>query len=74
VAELLTEVRRIEERGIPEGGIPFEELVSSLERYLIRKASEKAGWNQTQAARYLQLNRDKLRTRMKNHRFARPDR
>ena len=67
VADLLTEVRRIEERGIPEAGIPFEELVASLERYLLRKAAEKADWNQSQAARYLQLNRDKLRTRMKNH-------
>jgi DNA-binding NtrC family response regulator len=72
VAELLTEVRRIEERGIPDAGIPFEELVASLERYLLRKASEKAGWNQSQAARYLQLNRDKLRTRMKNHDLGRP--
>ncbi|MFN8179556.1 MAG: sigma-54 dependent transcriptional regulator [bacterium] len=72
VAELLTEVRRIEERGIPEAGIPFEELVASLERYLLRKASEKAGWNQSQAARYLQLNRDKLRTRMKNYDLGRP--
>ena len=72
VASLLSEVRRIEERGIPEDGVSFEELVGSLEQYLIRKASEKAGWNQSQAARYLQLNRDKLRTRMKNHRLSRP--
>jgi DNA-binding NtrC family response regulator len=72
VVDLLTEVRRIEERGIPEVGVPFEELVSSLERYLLRKAAEKADWNQSQAARYLRLNRDKLRTRMKNH-HLRPD-
>jgi DNA-binding NtrC family response regulator len=71
VADLLTEVRRIEERGIPDAGIPFEDLVASLERYLLNKAGEKAGWNQSQAARYLQLNRDKLRTRMKNHRLGR---
>jgi DNA-binding NtrC family response regulator len=72
VAGLLGEVRRIEERGIPEGGVPFERIVGALELYLIRKAAEKADWNQTQAARYLQLNRDKLRTRMKNYRLSRP--
>jgi two-component system response regulator AtoC len=68
-AGVLQEVRRIEERGIPDAGVPFEEIIASLEQYLIRKASEKAGWNQSQAARYLQLNRDKLRTRMRTHRF-----
>ncbi len=71
-AGLLQEVRRIEEGGIPEAGVPFEEIVASLEQYLIRKASEKAGWNQSQAARYLRLNRDKLRTRMKTYHFAPP--
>jgi DNA-binding NtrC family response regulator len=69
-AKLLQEVRRIEEKGIPDAGVPFEEIVASLEQYLIRKASEKAGWNQSQAARYLRLNRDKLRTRMKTYRFT----
>ncbi len=73
MTELLTEVRRIEEAGIPESGVPFEDLVGSLEQYLIRKAAEKAGWNQSQAARLLRLNRDKLRTRMKNYRLTRPD-
>jgi DNA-binding NtrC family response regulator len=41
--------------------------VHSIERFLITKAAEKADWNQTQVARYLHLNRDKLRTRMKNY-------
>jgi DNA-binding protein Fis len=48
--------------------------VGAVERYLITMAAEKAHWNQSQAARYLQLNRDKLRTRMKNHRLGRPTR
>jgi DNA-binding NtrC family response regulator len=71
VTEFLAALRQITEKGIPERGIDFEELVGSVERFLITKASEKAGWNQSQAARYLQLNRDKLRTRMKNHRLER---
>jgi DNA-binding NtrC family response regulator len=67
----LGELRTITEKGIPESGIDFEEIVGSVERYLIAKASEKAGWNQSQAARLLQLNRDKLRTRMKNYDLGR---
>jgi len=63
----LGELREITEKGIPDGGVDFEEIVGSVERYLISMASEKAGWNQSQAARLLRLNRDKLRTRMKNH-------
>jgi len=69
---LLDRLRRIGEAGIPEGGIDFEEIVGSVERLLIRKAAEKAGWNQSRAARYLRLNRDKLRTRMRNHRMGGP--
>jgi DNA-binding NtrC family response regulator len=65
--EFLDDLREIGERGIPESGVDFERLVGSLERFLISKAAEKASWNQSQAARYLRLNRDKLRTRMKNH-------
>jgi DNA-binding NtrC family response regulator len=71
IAEFLEALREITEKGIPEDGIQFERLVSSVERYLITKASEKAGWNQSRAARYLHLNRDKLRTRMKNHSLGR---
>jgi DNA-binding NtrC family response regulator len=73
VATVLGAIREIEERGIPEEGVDFERIVGQVERWLIRKAAEKAGWNQSQAARYLQLNRDKLRTRMKNHRLGRPE-
>jgi DNA-binding NtrC family response regulator len=67
VAEFLGIVRSISETGFPEQGLPFEKLVHSIERFLITKAAEKADWNQTQVARYLHLNRDKLRTRMKNY-------
>ena len=72
VADFLQAVREIQATGIPDEGIPFEHLVNNVERWLISQAAEKADWNQSQAARYLQLNRDKLRTRMKNHRLARP--
>jgi len=71
VAEFLDVIRSVSESGFPEQGLPFERLVNSVERFLITKASEKAGWNQTQAARYLHLNRDKLRTRMKNYDLGR---
>lgn len=50
---------------LPVEGIPLEELVGSLETVLIKKAYRAAGGNQTVAARLLQLNRDKLRYRMK---------
>jgi DNA-binding NtrC family response regulator len=67
-------IREIQSQGIPDEGIDFERIVGAVERYLITMAAEKAQWNQSQAARYLQLNRDKLRTRMKNHRLGRPTR
>jgi DNA-binding protein Fis len=67
VSEFLGALREITENGIPERGVDFEGLVGSVERFLITKAAEKAGWNQSRAARYLHLNRDKLRTRMKNY-------
>ena len=50
---------------LPEDGVSLEELVSELEKELIRKAYQAAGNNQTVAARLLRLNRDKLRYRMK---------
>jgi len=66
----LREVGEIRDRGIPEDGVDFERLVAQMERFLITKAAEKAGGNQSLAARYLHVNRDKLRTRMKNHRLG----
>jgi two-component system, NtrC family, response regulator AtoC len=73
IAGFFLEMRRIQEKGIPDSGVPLEDLVESIERYLIRLAGEKAGWNQTRAAQYLRLNRDKLRTRLKNYDLGRRD-
>lgn len=53
-------------RPFPEDGVPFEDLLRSLENQIISKAMEEAGENQSKAARLLQLNRDKLRYRLKN--------
>jgi len=52
-------------RNVIERAVLLEELVSGLEEALVRKAYRTAGGNQTVAARLLQLNRDKLRYRMK---------
>ncbi len=51
--------------GFPEAGIPFEDLVESLERALILRASCATKWNQSRTAEVLHLKRDKLRYRMK---------
>ena len=51
--------------GVPEGGIPFEQLVDEVQKALIVKACQAADWNQSRAAEILNLNRDKLRYRMK---------
>jgi DNA-binding NtrC family response regulator len=50
---------------VPEGGIPFEELVEAVERALILRASCATNWNQSKTAELLNLKRDKLRYRMK---------
>jgi DNA-binding NtrC family response regulator len=65
-AQALASLREILEKGIPEDGVDYEHLVGSVEKLLITRAAEKARWNQSQVARYLHLNRDKLRTRLKN--------
>jgi DNA-binding NtrC family response regulator len=62
----------IEDPGLPKEGIPFEELLGEIERNLILKASEAAGWNQSRTAELLQLKRDKLRYRMKLYGITRP--
>jgi two-component system response regulator AtoC len=53
-------------RPYPEKGIPFEEILRSVEMKLISKAMEESKDNQSKAARLLRLNRDKLRYRLKN--------
>ncbi|HEY5132470.1 MAG TPA: helix-turn-helix domain-containing protein, partial [Candidatus Krumholzibacteriaceae bacterium] len=68
-AKELSAVRRIEaalSRPFPDEGMAFEELMDGVERELIGKAMREAGGNQSRAARYLQLNRDKIRYRLKN--------
>jgi len=65
----LSAVRRIEmalSRPFPDDGLAFEELMGGLELELIEKAMREAGGNQSRAARLLQLNRDKIRYRLKN--------
>ena len=56
-------------RPYPEKGIPFEELMKNTEKELIMKAMKQADNNQSKASRLLQLNRDKLRYRLKNFEF-----
>jgi DNA-binding NtrC family response regulator len=58
---------RIMSQPIPEDGISLEEIVAELEKELIVKASDQAGWNQSRTARLLNLKRDKLRYRMKGY-------
>jgi transcriptional regulator with PAS, ATPase and Fis domain len=52
-------------QAIPTDGIAFEHLIESLERALIEKAYREADGNQSLTAKLLNLNRDKLRYRMK---------
>jgi DNA-binding NtrC family response regulator len=59
---ILQEVLR---KPLPAGGVDLAGLVNQIEEALVRKAMETAGGNQTEAARLLGLNRDKLRYRLK---------
>jgi DNA-binding NtrC family response regulator len=58
---------RIMSQPLPDDGVSLEEIVAVLEKELIIKASEQAGWNQSKTARLLSLKRDKLRYRMKGY-------
>jgi two-component system, NtrC family, response regulator AtoC len=58
----------------PAEGVPLERWVEELERALIVKASEAARWNQSRTAELVQLNRDKLRYRMKTYGIRAPQR
>ncbi len=65
---LLESLHRLLVEGVvDENGIPFEDLVDRVERGLILRAAEAAGWNQSRAAEILHIKRDKLRYRMKHH-------
>jgi DNA-binding NtrC family response regulator len=46
--------------------------LEAIEKELILKALEKCGWNQTQAAHYLDLSRKTLIYRMERHGIRRP--
>ncbi|MFO7915868.1 MAG: sigma-54 dependent transcriptional regulator [Candidatus Krumholzibacteriales bacterium] len=50
----------------PQNGIEFEDIINHLQREFIAKAMREAGENQSRAAKLLNLNRDKLRYRLKN--------
>jgi two-component system response regulator AtoC len=71
-AKELSVVRRLEmalSRPFADDGMAFEELLGCVEHELIDKAMREAGGNQSRAARLLQLNRDKIRYRLKNLRM-----
>ena len=51
----------------PADGVDLEGLVGEFEAALLRRALAEAGGNQSQAARLLRLNRDKLRYRLRQH-------
>jgi DNA-binding NtrC family response regulator len=66
--DLLSCLREVLVEGrIASEGIPFEDWVEQIERGLILRASEAAGWNQTRTSEILQTTRDKLRYRMKQY-------
>ncbi|MFH1278756.1 MAG: sigma-54 dependent transcriptional regulator [Candidatus Eisenbacteria bacterium] len=58
---------------VGEEGIDLEVTLQEIEKELILRFSEKAGWNQTLTSRLLGMNRDKLRYRMKLYDIQRPE-
>jgi len=56
---------------LPEGGVPLQKMLSDLERQLIIKALNQAGWVKNQAAQLLQLNRTTLVEKIKKQRITR---
>ncbi|MGH9398632.1 MAG: sigma-54-dependent transcriptional regulator [Terriglobia bacterium] len=56
------------EIGLPPQGISLE----AIEKELILKTLEKCGWNQTRAARYLDISRKTLIYRMERHGIRKP--
>jgi DNA-binding NtrC family response regulator len=59
--------------GIPEGGIPFDELVAQFENDLINKALEQTRWNKNKAAQLLRLNRTTLVEKIKKRGLLPPN-
>jgi two-component system NtrC family response regulator len=62
-------VRESFELHLPEEGVSLE----GVERELLLRALEKFNWNQTQAARYLDISRRTLIYRMEKHGLARQE-
>jgi DNA-binding NtrC family response regulator len=58
---------------IPAGGVPLQKMLSDLERQLIIKALNQAGWIKNQAAQLLQLNRTTLVEKIKKQKITRLD-
>ena len=62
---VIEQIEAILDSVIPENGIPYNCLVEGLEKMLIEKAYREAEGNQSLTAKLLNINRDKLRYRMK---------
>ena len=56
--------------GIPDAGIPFDDLVTQFENDLINKALEQTRWNKNKAAQLLHLNRTTLVEKIKKRGLA----
>ena len=56
---------------IPADGVPLQKMLSDLERQLIIKALDQAGWVKNQAAQLLQLNRTTLVEKIKKQKITR---
>jgi len=52
---------------LPPGGVNLEDIVSQLERRLIKEALAKTGGNQSEAAELLSISRDQLRYRLEKY-------
>jgi len=63
IPDLLSQIR------IPEGGINFEDIVSSVERELLRQSMQIAKGNQSQAAELLGLKRTTFLDKMRKHKL-----
>lgn len=63
---LLNRIKVAVNKPYPGSGISFEEIIDGLQKELIAKAMRETDNNQSRAAQLLNLNRDKLRYRLKN--------
>lgn len=63
----LVELSEVLGNSWPADGVDLERIVNEIEELLVRRAYSMADGNQTEAARLLGLNRDKLRYRLKQY-------